>query len=183
MGGQGKRTSMENRFKQWTLKEDGSHYLQIWNFFQSRAPRPIDILARNVLDVLKAGEISEYGHVAVAKYTNMGERMQLIRSPTLANLGHGTSWRSSGEIHEMSERKDKLRRLIQNCREVEESMVVRSTYRSKCQLDSPRLSSNLWPRIRTDAQWPIVVGQTYTSTFSSATEIVRYAQASARRQT
>jgi len=75
--------SMENKFKQWRIKGDGSHYQEIWNFFNSRAPRPIDILYRNVLDVLKAGEVSDYGHIAVARYTQMEKRLRLILCPTL----------------------------------------------------------------------------------------------------
>jgi pimeloyl-ACP methyl ester carboxylesterase len=110
--------TMETRFKQWTVKEDGSHYLQIWDFFQSRAPRPIDILARDVLDVMKAGEISEYGHVAVARYTDMPHRLQLIRCPTLI-IWATTLLDVLGKDHDMSKYKEQFRTRISMCSEVE----------------------------------------------------------------
>jgi len=78
---------MQAGFKQWTIQPNGSHYVDIWNFFNTRAPRPIPILYRNVLDVLKAGEISEYGRVAVARYMNFESRLRLVRCPTLLIWG------------------------------------------------------------------------------------------------
>ena len=69
------------QLKQWTIQEDGSYLIKMFQrgMRQSGNPR---IAHQRVVDLLKAGETSEWGHKAVARYP-MSERLTLIQSPTL----------------------------------------------------------------------------------------------------
>lgn len=83
---------IEGMFKQWKVRADGSHCMELWNHFKERVRSQIgwaspSLIHRLVLDALKAGEIGEYGHWAVANYTNMKERLSLIQCPTLIIWG------------------------------------------------------------------------------------------------
>jgi pimeloyl-ACP methyl ester carboxylesterase len=62
---------------------DGSHVLQLWRQRQPHYPdgRP-DLLERFLVDALRAGERTEEGHAAVARY-RMEERLPLLRCPVL----------------------------------------------------------------------------------------------------
>ena len=69
------------------IKHDGSHLTELWRIRTSFYPknRP-DLLARFVLDALKAKENMELGHHIVASYS-VPERLSLIRASTLVMCG------------------------------------------------------------------------------------------------
>ncbi len=69
------------------LREDGSHLAELWQKRMSFYPknRP-DLLARFVIDALKAGERTEEGHRACSRY-RMEEKAPLIKAPTLVVAG------------------------------------------------------------------------------------------------
>ena len=81
------RQIMKGLFKQWQVKEDGSHFTELWDYKKHWSPwAPPALLHRLVLDTVRAGEISEYGHYAVAKY-DMKTRLPLVQCPTLIIWG------------------------------------------------------------------------------------------------
>jgi pimeloyl-ACP methyl ester carboxylesterase len=84
-----KRMAMKSRGRidEFKISEDGSHLTDLWNRRKSFYPknRP-ELLNRLLIDVLKAGELAEVGHQAVAKY-KMEERIGLVKCPTLVICG------------------------------------------------------------------------------------------------
>jgi pimeloyl-ACP methyl ester carboxylesterase len=72
-------------YEQWHVKADGSHYPEHWQRFTKWIADPAK-LHRIVLDVMRAGEISEYGHYACFAY-RMEDRLPLIQCPTLLIIG------------------------------------------------------------------------------------------------
>ena len=73
---------------QWKIRENGSHYTELWNLYRKLAPlAPPSLLQRLILDEIKAGEISTFGELAVAKYVHMEERLKLVQCPTLILWG------------------------------------------------------------------------------------------------
>ena len=68
-------------FKQWTVAPDGSHLLEKWTRMHQWLPHP-ELVQRLVVDLFRAGEASEQGHLAVADY-RMEERLPSVRCPAL----------------------------------------------------------------------------------------------------
>lgn len=75
------RAELAQFFKQWTVAADGSHLLEKWQKMYSWLPRP-DLVQRFVVDLFRAGELSEHGHFAVAEY-RMEDRLPKLRCPAL----------------------------------------------------------------------------------------------------
>jgi pimeloyl-ACP methyl ester carboxylesterase len=75
------RAEIAQFFKQWRVAADGSHLLDKWTKMYSWLPRA-DLVQRFVVDLVRAGELSEQGHFAVAQY-RMEERLPLVRCPAL----------------------------------------------------------------------------------------------------
>jgi pimeloyl-ACP methyl ester carboxylesterase len=75
------RAEIAQFFKQWRVEVDGSHLLDKWTKMYSWLPRA-DLVQRLVVDVFRAGELSEQGHFAVAEY-RMEDRLPLVRCPAL----------------------------------------------------------------------------------------------------
>lgn len=68
-------------FKQWQVAADGSHLLEKWRKMFEWMPRP-ELVQRFIVDLFRAGELSEQGHFAVAEYP-MEERLPQVRCPAL----------------------------------------------------------------------------------------------------
>jgi pimeloyl-ACP methyl ester carboxylesterase len=64
-------------------KLDGSHLVELWAMRAPFYPPSIDLLERFIVDALKAGDRAGGGHVTVARYSAMEERLPLITAPTL----------------------------------------------------------------------------------------------------
>jgi pimeloyl-ACP methyl ester carboxylesterase len=75
------RAEIAQFFKQWHVAPDGSHLLDKWNKMHSWLPRA-DLVQRFVVDLFRAGELSEQGHFAVAEY-RMEDRLPQVRCPAL----------------------------------------------------------------------------------------------------
>lgn len=71
--------------KQWHVKPDGSHLTKKWNKLSAWTQKP-SLVNRILTDILRAGETSEYGHLACAKY-RMEETLPLVKAPTLLLVG------------------------------------------------------------------------------------------------
>lgn len=72
-------------FVQWYVQADGAHFADKWQRF-SRWVKDPALLQRLVLDVFRAGETSEQGHLAVVAYP-METRLPLVRCPGLMLYG------------------------------------------------------------------------------------------------
>lgn len=70
---------------QWRVRPDGSHMQEKWEKFMGWVDDPA-IVHRVVADLLRAGETSEYGHLACADY-RMEDTLPLVRSPALILVG------------------------------------------------------------------------------------------------
>jgi len=75
------RAELARFFTQWRVAADGSHLLEKWQKMYAWLPQP-DLVQRFVVDLFRAGELSEQGHFAVAEY-RMEERLPLVRCPAL----------------------------------------------------------------------------------------------------
>ena len=75
------RAELMRWFKQWNVEADGSHLLDKWRKLAHWLPRP-GLVQRLVVDLFRAGELSEQGHFAVAEY-RMEDRLPLVRCPAL----------------------------------------------------------------------------------------------------
>jgi pimeloyl-ACP methyl ester carboxylesterase len=75
------RAELVKFFKQWHVVPDGSHLIEKWRKFHEWLPRP-DLVQRFVVDLFRAGELSEQGHFATALY-HMEDRLPLVRCPAL----------------------------------------------------------------------------------------------------
>lgn len=75
------RAELARFFKQWRVLPDGSHLLDKWTKMYAWLPRA-DLVQRFVVDLFRAGELSEQGHFAVAEY-RMEDRLPLVRCPAL----------------------------------------------------------------------------------------------------
>jgi pimeloyl-ACP methyl ester carboxylesterase len=75
------RAELAQFFKQWTVAPDGSHLIEKWHKMYAWLPRA-DLVQRFVVDLFRAGELSEQGHFAVADYV-MEERLPQVRCPAL----------------------------------------------------------------------------------------------------
>lgn len=81
------RAELARFFKQWRVSADGSHLLEKWNKMYSWLPRA-DLVQRFIVDLFRAGELSEQGHFAVAEY-RMEDRLPLVRCPALLLYASG----------------------------------------------------------------------------------------------
>jgi pimeloyl-ACP methyl ester carboxylesterase len=95
-------------FKQWRVKEDGTHLQAKWDAMHGWLPQPA-LVQRFVVDVLRAGETSEQGHFAAASYA-MEDRLPLVRCPGLLIFGRR-------DIFAAPEDAGAFRQVLQPCRE------------------------------------------------------------------
>ncbi len=72
-------------FAQWRVRPDGSHLAEKWQRFTSWTDDPA-LVQRALVDLLRAGERSEDGHFAIARY-RMEDRLPRVRSPALLVFG------------------------------------------------------------------------------------------------
>ncbi len=72
-------------FEQWHVRADGSHLTEKWERMANWIDDP-GLLQRCVVDLFRAGEVSEWGHFAVAAY-HMEPRLPLVRAPSLVLMG------------------------------------------------------------------------------------------------
>jgi pimeloyl-ACP methyl ester carboxylesterase len=79
------RNELRPFFKQWHVQEDGSHMNEKWGKFAKWIVDP-QLRHRAILDLLRAGETSEFGHFAVVDYRMEGKG-GLVKAPTLAIWG------------------------------------------------------------------------------------------------
>lgn len=75
------RAAIAPYFKQWHVQPDGSHLLEKWQKLYPWLPRP-ELTQRFIVDLFRAGEVSEQGHFAVAAY-RMEDRLPLVQCPAL----------------------------------------------------------------------------------------------------
>jgi pimeloyl-ACP methyl ester carboxylesterase len=73
------REALAAHFAQWHVRADGSHLTEKWAKFSNWTAGPA-LVHRLLVDLLRAGETSEFGHDAVAAY-RMEERLPLVRCP------------------------------------------------------------------------------------------------------
>ncbi len=79
------RRELSAIFKQWYVQADGSHLTEKWSRFRSWTDDPA-LAQRCLVDLLRAGETSEFGHFAVAAY-HMEDRLPRVRAPALVLFG------------------------------------------------------------------------------------------------
>lgn len=79
------RARLRPLFEQWRIRDDGSHLKKKWDALHGWLPRP-DLLQRFVVDLFRAGETSEQGHLAAANY-HMEDRLPLVSCPGLLIFG------------------------------------------------------------------------------------------------
>ncbi len=72
-------------FAQWRVQPDGSHLAEKWQRFNRWTDDPA-LVQRALVDLLRAGERSEDGHFAIARY-RMEDRLTLVRAPALLVFG------------------------------------------------------------------------------------------------
>lgn len=72
-------------FAQWRVRADGSHLTEKWQRFASWTDDPA-LVQRALVDLLRAGERSEDGHFAIARY-HMEDRLPLVGAPALLLFG------------------------------------------------------------------------------------------------
>ena len=79
------REALRPYFQQWHVQEDGSHLMEKWTKF-SKWTSPASLVQRLLLDLFRAGETSEAGHMALLVY-KMEERLPLVHCPGLLIFG------------------------------------------------------------------------------------------------
>lgn len=72
-------------FGQWHVRADGSHLAEKWQKFAAWTDDPA-LVQRVMVDLVRAGETSEFGHFAVADY-RMEERLPLVAGPVSLIFG------------------------------------------------------------------------------------------------
>jgi len=70
---------------QWRVRPDGGHLEEKWQKFSGWTSDP-SVVQRVVTDLLRAGETSEYGHLACAEY-RMEDTLPLVQAPCLIIVG------------------------------------------------------------------------------------------------
>lgn len=80
-----KRHADTPALQQWHVKDDGSHLMELWDSRAQWIPTT-SLVNRLVVDVLKAGETSEYAHYAIEEY-HMEDRLPLVKAPALLIVG------------------------------------------------------------------------------------------------
>jgi pimeloyl-ACP methyl ester carboxylesterase len=103
------RQTVTQYFKQWRVQPDGSHLGKKWRRFCEWVEDPM-LIQRILLDLLKAGESSEFGHYAAALY-KMEERLPLLKGPALVIIGKKDPFANREKSHTFAN-------TIPNCQEV-----------------------------------------------------------------
>ena len=80
------RADLGPRFKQWTVRADGSHLTAHWERLSYWTSPNTALTQRLLLDVYRAGETSEWGHWACLDY-DMQARLPLVKKPVLILTG------------------------------------------------------------------------------------------------
>lgn len=75
------RAELSKYFQQWFIEKDGSHLQDNWDKYFKWLPDAA-LVQRFVRDLWRAGETSEQGHLAVARY-RMEDRLSLVKCPAL----------------------------------------------------------------------------------------------------
>ena len=104
----GTRARLRPLFEQWRIQEDGSHLKKKWDAMHAWLPRP-DLVQRFVVDIFRAGETSEQGHIAAANY-RMEDRLPLLGCPGLLIFG-------KDDVFAPSEQAEPFRHALRPCRE------------------------------------------------------------------
>lgn len=105
----GTRARLRPLFEQWRTRDDGSHLKRKWDALHAWLPRP-ELVQRFVVDIFRAGETSEQGHIAAATY-RMEDRLPLVQCPGLLIFG-------TGDVFAPSAQAEPFRRALRPCREV-----------------------------------------------------------------
>jgi pimeloyl-ACP methyl ester carboxylesterase len=79
------RRELRKVFVQWHVQPDGSHLMEKWEKFSEWTEAP-ELVNRIVVDLLRAGETSEFGHFAIAEY-HMESRLPRVQAPALLVFG------------------------------------------------------------------------------------------------
>ncbi len=79
------RAELGQFFAQWRVRSDGSHLREKWQRFASWTDDPA-VVQRALVDLLRAGERSEDGHFAIARY-RMEDRLPQVRAESLLIFG------------------------------------------------------------------------------------------------
>jgi pimeloyl-ACP methyl ester carboxylesterase len=90
------RRELSRHFGQWHVQADGSHLQEKWDRF-SRWVASAHLTHRLLVDLLVAGETSEFGHFAVAEY-RMEDRLPLVACPGLLILGRRDPFTSRDQL-------------------------------------------------------------------------------------
>jgi len=96
-------------FAQWYIQGDGSHFEEKWRKFSEWTDDP-KLVHRAVVDLVQAGETSEFGHFSVGDY-RMEDRLPLVRSPALVIVGARDPFR-------IDENNENFNRILPDCRTV-----------------------------------------------------------------
>jgi pimeloyl-ACP methyl ester carboxylesterase len=89
------RAALRPLFKQWHVQADGTHLMEKWGKLTRWTADPV-LLQRLVVDVFRAGETSEQGHLAVAEY-RMEDRLPFVRCPALLVRGREDPFCDAGQ--------------------------------------------------------------------------------------
>jgi pimeloyl-ACP methyl ester carboxylesterase len=104
----GTRARLRPLFEQWRIQGDGSHLKKKWDAMQAWLPRP-DLVQRFVVDIFRAGETSEQGHLAAANY-RMEDRLPMVHCPGLLIFG-------TRDVFAPTEQAAPFRHALRPCRE------------------------------------------------------------------
>ena len=104
----GTRARLRPLFERWRIQADGSHLQKKWDAMRVWLPRP-DLVQRFVVDLFRAGETSEQGHLAAANY-RMEDRLPLVQCPGLLIFG-------SRDVFAPEEAAAPFRHALRPCRE------------------------------------------------------------------
>jgi pimeloyl-ACP methyl ester carboxylesterase len=96
-------------FAQWTIQSDGSHFSEKWGKFADWTDDP-RLVHRVVVDLVRAGETSEYGHFSIADY-RMEDRLPLVTCPALLIYGARDPFR-------FDDKNENFGRILPDCRTV-----------------------------------------------------------------
>ena len=112
------RTAQSGVWVQWYPEADGSHLVKIWSGAMKRSRDDLDRAHRNLMNVLRAGTTSEYGHWAVGSW-HQEERLPLIQAPTLLVWGIRDLEAADRRGRQATRDKHKVGAAIPRCREVD----------------------------------------------------------------
>lgn len=79
------RANLIKHFAQWHVRPDGTHLSEKWEKFARWVDDP-SLVQRIMVDLMVAGETSEFGHFAIAAY-RMEDRLPLVSCPGLLIYG------------------------------------------------------------------------------------------------